>query len=162
MFKKIQRSLNGGVAEPPTRQDAASLPACVRAAKPGKTEHYPGLTRGKLYALEAAGLIKTASLVQPGTMRGVKLFSLQSLLDYVESCSKSGHRAREVTDSNKRIRNNSKLTRVTNSELKQRIDAVASRNAAPGSRLANIAAPPVGCDLPAAELARRAILRKAL
>jgi hypothetical protein len=62
-------------------------PIWVRAPKGGQTEHFTGLSRGKMYALEAAGLVKTASLKPPGAVRGVKLFSLKSLLGYVQSCT---------------------------------------------------------------------------
>jgi hypothetical protein len=71
--------------------DEASRPVWVRAPKPGEVEFYSGLGRGKLYQAEAAGHIKTASLKPPGAVRGVKLFNLKSVLDYVESCSKAAN-----------------------------------------------------------------------
>ena len=67
-------------------RDESSRPIWVRAPRGGSTEHYTGLSRGKMYELEAAGLIKTASLKPKGAIRGVKLFSLASLLTYVNSC----------------------------------------------------------------------------
>ena len=68
-------------------RDAALLPIWVRAPRSGQTERFTGLSRGKLYQAEAMGLIKTASLKPTNAIRGVKLFNLQSLLRYVESCS---------------------------------------------------------------------------
>ena len=67
-------------------RDSSHRPVWVRAPKSGQTEFFSGLSRGKLYQAEALGLIKTASLKPPGAIRGVKLFNLDSLLNYVESC----------------------------------------------------------------------------
>jgi len=67
--------------------DENHLPIWVRPPKPGQVEQFTGLGKGKLYQLEKMGLVKTASLKPRGAVRGVKLFQLQSLLDYVESCS---------------------------------------------------------------------------
>jgi hypothetical protein len=69
-------------------RDGALRPIWFRAPKSGQVEHFSGMAKGKLYQLESLGLIKTASLKPPGAIRGVKLFQLQSVLDYVESCSK--------------------------------------------------------------------------
>ena len=68
-------------------RDGAYRPVWVRAPRAGGTEHYTELSRGKMYALEAAGLVKTASLKPPGAIRGVKLFNLKSLLAYIETCA---------------------------------------------------------------------------
>jgi len=68
-------------------RDEALRPVWVRAPKPGQVEYFSGLGRGKMYQAEALGLIKTASLKPPGAIRGVKLFHLESLLKYVESCT---------------------------------------------------------------------------
>ena len=68
-------------------RDESLRPVWVRAPKPGEYEHFSGLGRGKLYQAEALGYVKTASLKPPGAVRGVKLFHLQSVLDYVESCA---------------------------------------------------------------------------
>jgi hypothetical protein len=81
--KNIKQRIERMLAE----RTASSLPIWVRAPKSGQTEFYSGLTRGKLYQVEAAGLVRTASLKPQGAVRGVKLFDLQSLLRYVESCA---------------------------------------------------------------------------
>ncbi|MCL4181177.1 MAG: hypothetical protein KJ072_25960 [Verrucomicrobia bacterium] len=80
--KNIQQRVESLLAE----RDAAQQPVWVRAPRAGAVEHYSGLSRGKLYQIAALGRIKTASLKPPGAVRGVKLFQLRSLLDYVESC----------------------------------------------------------------------------
>jgi hypothetical protein len=84
MNDKISKKVAQLLAE----RDEALRPVWIRAPKPGETDHYCGLGRGKLYQFEAAGLIKTASLKPPGAVRGVKLFNLKSVLDLVESCAK--------------------------------------------------------------------------
>jgi len=69
-------------------RDDGLRPIWVRAPKAGQCEYHSGLGRGKLYQLEAAGVIKSASLKPVGAVRGVRLFNLKSLLAYVESCAK--------------------------------------------------------------------------
>lgn len=92
----LDNKLNGMMAE----RDESSRPVWVRAPRGGNTEFFTGLSRGKMYALEAAGLVKTASLKPRGAVRGVKLFSLKSLLDYVESCVKPDAKAEESDATN--------------------------------------------------------------
>lgn len=70
-----------------TTHGAVSLPVWVRAPKFG-TEHYSGLTRGKLYELAGRGKIRSESLREPGRKQGVRLFHLGSILAYVEGLSK--------------------------------------------------------------------------
>ncbi len=82
MDEKIKRIVEQFLAE---RDEA--LPVWIRAPKPGEHEHYSGLGRGKLYALDAAGHIKSACLKPPGAVRGVRLFNLRSILEYVDSCA---------------------------------------------------------------------------
>ena len=82
-LKNIKNSVSQMLGE----RDETQLPVWVRPPKPGTVEHYTGLGKGKLYQLEKLGLVKTASLKPRGAVRGVKLFQLQSLLAYVESCS---------------------------------------------------------------------------
>jgi len=42
-----------------------------------------GLTRGHLYDLAGQGLIRTASMRQPGKPKGVRLFELGSVMDFI-------------------------------------------------------------------------------
>lgn len=58
------------------------LPIWIRAPYRGP-EHYSGLTRAKLYEAAGAGLIKTSVLKEPGGSKGVRLFHLQSILDFI-------------------------------------------------------------------------------
>jgi hypothetical protein len=68
-------------------RDEALRPVWVRTPRPGEVEFYSSLGRGKLYQAEAAGHIRTASLKPPGAVRGVILFNLKSILEYVEKCT---------------------------------------------------------------------------
>jgi hypothetical protein len=67
-------------------RDEVMRPIWVRAPRPGEYERFTSLGRGKMYQAEKDGHVKTATLKPPGAVRGVKLFNLQSLLRYVESC----------------------------------------------------------------------------
>lgn len=62
-----------------------NLPVWVRAPARGLEPH-TGLSRGRMYALYRDGLVRTASLRPKGAVRGVRLFNLKSLLDYINSC----------------------------------------------------------------------------
>lgn len=49
--------------------------------KPG--ERLQGLSRATIYNLIDAGLIKSASLKQPGKLTGIRVIWLPSLMDYI-------------------------------------------------------------------------------
>ena len=67
-------------------QDAFKpLPVWVRAPVTGP-EHYSGLTRAKLYQLDREGRIRSVSIQEPGQSRGCRLFHLESILRFIESC----------------------------------------------------------------------------
>ncbi len=57
----------------------------IRAPKSGP-EHYTGFTRSKLYELDAKEKIRSTSIREPGQVKGTRLFNLQSILDFIESC----------------------------------------------------------------------------
>jgi hypothetical protein len=61
------------------------LPVWVRAPKTGH-ERFTGLTRPKLYELAGKNLIRSASLREPGQLRGCRLFNLKSILDFIGRC----------------------------------------------------------------------------
>ena len=63
-----------------------TLPVWVRASTKTGYEHYTGLSRAKLYELANAGKIRTASLREPGKLRGCRLFHLPSILAFINSC----------------------------------------------------------------------------
>lgn len=66
----------------PQRQSV--LPVWVRAPKNG-LEYYTSCSRGKLYAWARAGLIRSKSIRQAGSGKGVRLFNLQSVLSFIEA-----------------------------------------------------------------------------
>jgi len=61
------------------------LPVWIRAPKNG-LEPITGLSRAKLYQLAAEGKILTRCLREKGRVRGVRLFSLNSVLCFIDSC----------------------------------------------------------------------------
>lgn len=67
---------------------SGAFPVWVRAPLRGP-EHFTGIGRSKLYELAGKGLIRSVSIRQPGQVRGTRLFNLQSVLDYVNSCEVS-------------------------------------------------------------------------
>jgi hypothetical protein len=60
------------------------LPVWIRAPKFGP-EYFTGFTRAKLYQEAAKGNIRSVSIRDPGQVKGVRLFHLQSILDFIES-----------------------------------------------------------------------------
>jgi hypothetical protein len=70
------------------------LPVWIRAPK-GGPEYWTGFGRSKLYELYALGKIESRSIREPGQIKGTRLFNLQSILDYIESCN-TENRTEEV------------------------------------------------------------------
>ena len=64
------------------RNDAL-FPVWIRAPRSG-AEHYTGLSRAKLYELTGKGHIRSVSIREPGQLRGVRLFELASILQFIE------------------------------------------------------------------------------
>ena len=62
----------------------------VRLPRPGQRELTTGLSRATLHLLISQGKIKSSSLQRPGTVRGVRLIWLPSLLAYVERHAEGG------------------------------------------------------------------------
>ena len=81
-----RRSLSPRVAELLSDRSADALPVWVRAPRGGGVEHYSGLGRSKLYELATAGRIRSVSLRDGGAVKGVRLFCLSSILNYVAKC----------------------------------------------------------------------------
>lgn len=67
--------------------NGGTLPAYVRMPLPGNACPITGLRRGALYALAQGGKIKTATIRRPGSMRGIRLCHVESLLLYIASCA---------------------------------------------------------------------------
>ena len=81
---KHARRLDGLLSE-----KVGPVPVWIRAPKSG-CEFYSGFSRAKLYQLAAASSIRTASIREPGKLRGTRLFHLQSILDHVSRCEVVG------------------------------------------------------------------------
>ncbi len=76
-----RRPLSPQVAELLAERDGL-LPVWIRSPKSGP-EHYSGFTRAKLYELAGKGAIRTASIREHGQTKGVRLFNLASILEYI-------------------------------------------------------------------------------
>ena len=61
------------------------LPVWIRSPKSGP-EHYTGFSRAKLYEMAGDGKIRSVSIREPGQVKGVRLFHLASILDFVARC----------------------------------------------------------------------------
>jgi hypothetical protein len=84
-FNLFQRSIeNSGVAQLANEHDG-NLPVWVRAPKCGH-EFYSGCSRAKLYEWAAKGFIRSVSIREPGRIKGVRLFHLASVLEFIERC----------------------------------------------------------------------------
>lgn len=59
------------------------FPAWIRPPKRG-IEFWSGLSRSKMYALAAQGLIRSISLREAGQLKACRLFDLTSILSYYE------------------------------------------------------------------------------
>ena len=78
-------------------QTAAKVPARPSLesefCQPGDCKYLFGIKRGTVYNLEKAGLIKTVSLRQRGSVRGVKLVNIPSVRAYLHGLMESGQPA---------------------------------------------------------------------
>jgi hypothetical protein len=81
---KNKNSRLSASAESILKEQNGGYPIWIRAPKIGP-ERFTGLTRPKLYQLAEAGRIKTASLREPGQVKGVRVFHLASILAYIEA-----------------------------------------------------------------------------
>ena len=80
----VRRKLSTTAAEL-MEERQGQLPVWIRSPKSGP-EHYVGFTRAKLYELAGKGDIRTVSIREPGRVKGVRLFHLGSILDFVARC----------------------------------------------------------------------------
>ena len=80
----VRRKLSTTAAEL-MEERQGQLPVWIRSPKSGP-EHYVGFTRAKLYELAGDGKIRTVSIREPGQVKGVRLFHLGSILDFVARC----------------------------------------------------------------------------
>ena len=61
------------------------LPVWIRAPKSGP-EFFSGFTRAKLYELAGKACIRSVSIREPGQIKGVRVFHLASILDFIARC----------------------------------------------------------------------------
>ena len=90
-----KRKLSTSAAELQAERDGL-LPVWIRSPKSGP-EHYVGFSRAKLYQLAGEGKIRSVSIRAPGQVKGVRLFHLGSILDFVARCEASAN-AKETGD----------------------------------------------------------------
>lgn len=87
----VRRKLSTTAAELMAERQG-QLPVWIRSPKSGP-EHYVGFTRAKLYELAGDGKIRSVSIREPGKVKGVRLFHLGSILDFVARCEASANEA---------------------------------------------------------------------
>jgi hypothetical protein len=63
----------------------ADLPVWIRAPKSG-VEFYSGQSRAKLYDWAAKGYIRSVGIRERGVSRGIRVFHLGSILDFIARC----------------------------------------------------------------------------
>jgi hypothetical protein len=90
----VRRKLSTTAAELQAERDGL-LPVWIRSPKDGP-EHYSGFSRSKLYELAGDGKIRSVSIRQPGQVKGVRLFHLASVLDFIAKCEASANAEREA------------------------------------------------------------------
>lgn len=86
-----KRKLAVTAAELQTERDGL-LPCWIRSPK-GGPEHYTGFSRAKLYELAGDAKIRSVSIREPGKVKGVRLFHLGSILDFVARCEAEANAA---------------------------------------------------------------------
>ena len=67
------------------------LPIWVRAPRHNSTEFYTGQSRAMLYRWASERKIRSVSIREPGQVKGVRLFHLGSILDFVARCEASAN-----------------------------------------------------------------------
>lgn len=80
----VRRKLATIFAELQAERDGL-LPVWIRSPKTGP-EHYSGFSRSKLYELAGEDKIRSVSIRDKGQVKGVRLFHLGSILDFVARC----------------------------------------------------------------------------
>jgi hypothetical protein len=111
-----RRPLSPQVAELLAERDGL-LPVWIRSPK-GGPEHYCGFTRSKLYELAGKGAIRSVSIRAPGQVKGVRLFNLGSILDFITRCEAGFLAARLHSPSENTTRDDPANTRPQNHQAK--------------------------------------------
>ena len=86
---RLEKSTLSTKAQELLGERQGSLPVWIRAPKTGN-EYHSGFSRAKLYQLATDRRIRTASIREPGKLRGTRLFHMQSILDYIAKCEAEG------------------------------------------------------------------------
>lgn len=87
----VRRKLSTTAAELMAERQG-QLPVWIRSPKSGP-EHYVGFSRAKLYELAGDRKIRSVSIRETGRVKGVRLFHLGSILDFVARCEAEAHPA---------------------------------------------------------------------
>jgi hypothetical protein len=90
----VRRKLSPQVTDLLAARDGL-LPVWIRSPK-GGPEHYTGFTRSKLYQLAGEGHIRSVSIREPGQVKGVRLFHLSSILDFIARCEAEAEAQAEI------------------------------------------------------------------
>ena len=93
----VRRKLSTTAAELMAERDGL-LPVWVRAPRNGSTEFYTGQSRAMLYRWASEGKCRSVSIRQPGQVKGVRLFHLASILDYIAKCEAQAQEAKEFAE----------------------------------------------------------------
>jgi hypothetical protein len=80
-MKKQNLVIGGGAVGAP---QTPIQPAYVRLPRPGQRDSLTGLTRTAIFGLLKAGKVRSVSLRQPGTKRGIRLIDAGSLVSAIE------------------------------------------------------------------------------
>jgi hypothetical protein len=80
----VRRKLATTAAELQAERDG-QLPVWIRSPKSGP-EFYTGQSRSMLYQWAGEGNIRSVSIRKPGQVKGVRLFHLGSILDFIARC----------------------------------------------------------------------------
>lgn len=89
----VRRKLSTTAAELMAERQG-QLPVWIRSPKSGP-EHFCGFSRAKLYELAGDGKIRSVSIREPGQVKGVRLFHLGSILDFVARCEAQANTDKE-------------------------------------------------------------------
>jgi len=90
----VRRKLATTAAELQAERDG-HLPIWIRSPKSGP-EHFTGFSRAKLYELAGDSKIRSVSIREQRQVRGVRLFHLGSILDFVARCEAEANATKDT------------------------------------------------------------------
>lgn len=86
----VRRKLATTAAELQAERDGLR-PVWVRAPRNAAQEFYTGQSRAMLYRWASEGKIRSVSIREPGQVKGVRLFHLGSILEFIVRCEASAN-----------------------------------------------------------------------